>query len=207
MFSVGSGSTRFVDMEMTPAKRFSNFYLMEGPLPGDQGSRITVLHSGQERQCSHCLRTLAEGCLGQGQGKICKELGSSMTRMSDYMLELKNKIGYESLKSQYMQKYPALGPNVRSNFTSPSDQQMENDDSTQSSDEVDSLNEKIDILEKEATETKKNLEQCLHQAKRSGDLAKNKISITTECLDMFLIDNLKNKKMDEFDPSFKFLVS
>ena len=77
-------ATRFVDMEITPGKHFLNFYWMEDPLPGDQGCRITVLHSGQERQCSHCLKTANGGCSAQGQGKVCKELGTRMTRMIDY---------------------------------------------------------------------------------------------------------------------------
>ena len=51
------GGTRWVEMEMRPGVCFNNFYWMEGPLPGDTGSRITVLHSGQEQQCSHCLQT------------------------------------------------------------------------------------------------------------------------------------------------------
>ena len=67
-----SGATRFVDVEITPGKSFLNYYWMEGPLPGDQGCRITVLHSGQERQCSHCLKTSSGGCPAQGQGKVCK---------------------------------------------------------------------------------------------------------------------------------------
>ena len=58
------GSTSFVDMEMNPGSSMMNFYWMEGPLPGDQGCRITVLHSGQDRQCSHCLKTLSDGCPG-----------------------------------------------------------------------------------------------------------------------------------------------
>ena len=43
--------------------------------------------------------------------------------------------------------------------------------------------------------------------KRSGDLAKNKISTATECLDMFLTDNLKKADFQEFNPPFHFLVS
>ena len=50
------GSTRIVEMEMMSGKQFENFYWMEGPLPGDQGCRITVLHPNQQQQCSHCLR-------------------------------------------------------------------------------------------------------------------------------------------------------
>ena len=103
------GSTRFVDMEMNPGSSMMNFYWMEGPLPGDQGCRITVLHSGQDRQCSHCLKTLSDGCPGQGQGKVCKSLGTKMTRMVDYMADIKGKTGYESLKTAYLKKFPTIG--------------------------------------------------------------------------------------------------
>ena len=79
------------------------------------------------------------------------------------------KIGYESLKMQYMQKYPALGPNDR-NSNPQSNQRMDErddsaqttDDSSQTTDEVNSLNQRIVCLEKEAEESKKNLEQRLH---------------------------------------------
>ena len=113
-------------MELTPGKHFMNYYWMEGPLAGDQGCRVTVLHSGQDRQCSHCLQTSTDGCLGQGQGKVCKELGTKMKRMSEYMHELKIKTGYESLKSQYMQKCPPLGSNNKS-----TNEQMDEEVSTE----------------------------------------------------------------------------
>ena len=66
-WGVLQGSTRFVDMEMSPGARFMNYYWMEGPLSGDRGCRITVLHSGQERQCSNCLRTM----LVRSSGFLC----------------------------------------------------------------------------------------------------------------------------------------
>ena len=125
-----------------------------------------------------------------------------MKRMSEYMHELKIKTGYESLKAQYMQKYPALGPkNTNIN------EQMDEEVTVENPDEIANLNEKIVHIEKEADETRKSFEQRLHQAKRNGDLAKNKISTATECLDMFLIDNLKSRELDESDPLLKFLVT
>ena len=204
----GSGATRYVDMEFTPGKRFMNYYWMEGPLPGDQGCRITVLHLDQERQCSHCLCTSSEGCRGQGQGKVCKELGTKMTRMSDYMNDIKNKTGYESLKSQFMKKFPALGTRPENSSSVYIGNEPEGTDEEQPKEnEIDCLKRKVVTMEKEVEENRKNLEQRLHQAKRNGDLAKNKITTATECLDMFLVDNLKQKDFDEFDQSFKFLVT
>ena len=42
-----TSSTRYVYMKLNPGQKFKNYYWMEGPLPGDQGRRITVLHYGQ----------------------------------------------------------------------------------------------------------------------------------------------------------------
>ena len=72
-----AGATRFVEMKMLPGKQFENFYWMEGPLEGDQGCRITVLHPGQTKQCSHCLRR-EDSCPVGGVGKLCKEKGTMM---------------------------------------------------------------------------------------------------------------------------------
>ena len=55
------GSTRFVDVELTKGASMMNYYWMEGPLSGDQGRRVLVLHNGQVSQCSHCLRKAGPG--------------------------------------------------------------------------------------------------------------------------------------------------
>ena len=36
-----------MDMQLTEGMCFENYYWMEGPLPGDVGKRIVVLHNGQ----------------------------------------------------------------------------------------------------------------------------------------------------------------
>ena len=201
-----SGSTRYVDMELHPGKSFSNFYWMEGPLPGDQGCRITVLHSGQNRQCSNCLKTFSEGCPAQGQGKVCKEMGEKMTRMLDYMLDLKRKTGYESLKAAYCNKYPALAQKEATTFPD-----AENTgDELYSTCDMKEKDELISKLEKEVEESRQSAHsatQKLHQAVRSSELAKNKMATATECLTMYLTSNLKNDYFDEFNPVFLFLVS
>ena len=91
-WGVLQGSTRFADMELTPGACFMNYYWLEGPLLGDRGCRITVLHPGQERQYSNCLR-MSNGCPGQGQGKECKAQGTHLTRMTDYMTNLYKDMG------------------------------------------------------------------------------------------------------------------
>ena len=103
------GSTRYVDMKLNPGVQFENYYWMEGPLSGDLGCRITVLHNGQVQQCSHCLRR-ANFCPGGGNGKACESLKTERGKMGDYMKYLKEKHGYISLKMQYLQmQFPALG--------------------------------------------------------------------------------------------------
>ena len=47
-----TSGVRFVEMEMFQGASFNNFFWMEGPLAGDAGARITVLHPGQIAQCS-----------------------------------------------------------------------------------------------------------------------------------------------------------
>ena len=96
------GGTRWVEMELQPGVSMYNFYWREGPLQGDTGSRFTVLHNGQEQQCSFCLKTARGGCRAQGNGKDCEMLKSPRAKMTDYMTELKKKVGYESLKAQYL---------------------------------------------------------------------------------------------------------
>ena len=76
---------RFVYMKLDPGKKFKNFYWLEGHLLGDQGRRITVLHYNQSQQCSHCLKTVDEGCPGLGQGKRYEERQGVRAKMLVYM--------------------------------------------------------------------------------------------------------------------------
>ena len=103
-----AGSVRYVEMNMVPGKQFENYYWMEGPLESDRGCRITVLHTGQVQQCSHCLRR-ADSCPGGGVGKICEKKGTAKGLISDYMKHLKLHHNYTSLKMKYQQEeYPML---------------------------------------------------------------------------------------------------
>ena len=101
-------------MRMKPGKQFENFYWMEGPLEEDKGSRITVLHQGQEQQCSHCLRR--GNCPGGGNGKACYSMNTPRGKIADYMKYLKISHNYLSLKMQFKQKqeldFPALGKKI-----------------------------------------------------------------------------------------------
>ena len=76
-----------VDVNMKAGKQFENFYWMEGPLEEDKGSRIIVLHQGQEQQFSHCLRR--GNCPGGGNGKACSIMNTPRGKIADYMKYLK----------------------------------------------------------------------------------------------------------------------
>ena len=102
------GSTRYVNMTMARGMQFENYYFLEGPLEGDRGARITVLHNNQVPQCSHCFRRQSK-CRGAGNGMMCKNAGTTQASISDYKTHLKTHLGYTSLKTRYYQEeYPNL---------------------------------------------------------------------------------------------------
>ena len=113
------GSTRFVDMKFTQGKQFDKFYWMEGPLEGDMGCRITVLHAGQEKQCSHCLKREGD-CPGVGVGKVCFRMGTPRGLMADYMKHLKLQHNYMSMKMKFHeQEFPSLSLQLCGNGSLP----------------------------------------------------------------------------------------
>ena len=93
-----------VDMELSKGCSMLNYYWMEGPLSGDQGRRVLVLHNGQVSQCSHCLRRGGPGgCPAGGNGKACHVMGSPRAKMLQYMHSLRTSVGYVSLKTKYLE--------------------------------------------------------------------------------------------------------
>ena len=105
--------TRYVFMKLNNGAMFKNFYWMEGPMAGDPGRRITVLHHGQEQQCSNCFLTSSTGCHGAGNGRACFQAGVPRAKMSAYMVALKTQTGYESLKVKYMRQLSRNFPNMQ----------------------------------------------------------------------------------------------
>ena len=99
--------TRYVLMNLNNGAQFNNFYWMEGPMAGDPGRRVTVLHHGQAQQCFHCFLTASTGCKGAGNGRACSKTDQIRAKMSTYMQALKTTTGYESLKVKYM-RYSSL---------------------------------------------------------------------------------------------------
>ena len=85
---------------------------MEGPLPGDVGKRIVVLHSGQITQCSHCLSKAGSGCPAMGIGKACERAGTKRVKMTTYMQSLRGLVGYVSLKIRHIEKQAKMFPSL-----------------------------------------------------------------------------------------------
>ena len=111
-------STRWVLMNLQPGKAFRNFYWLAGPQPGDVSRRITVLHPGQPKQCSWCLKyprpssaapsaPTADYCSRGGNGKLCEDADTPRCKLSDYAASLEAE-GYKSLKAIYLEGQAAL---------------------------------------------------------------------------------------------------
>ena len=141
-------------MKMLPGKQFENFYWMEGPLEGDQGCRITVLHPSQIQQCSHCLRR-EDTCPGAGVGKMCKDKGTKRGAIADYMRHLMLQHNYRSLKLQHQHEYPTLGSSSNDGFGHMLEREKETneeDTATVTSDSESVNKEKITLLEQQLSE-------------------------------------------------------
>ena len=120
-----TSAKRFVMMKLDPGKKFNNYYWLEGPLPSDKGRRITVNHDNQSQQCSRCLLTAENGCLGFGNGKMCEENKGVRAKMSDYLNFLKNTIGYCTLKELYSKEMSRLYNNFEGDVRMTSDADMD----------------------------------------------------------------------------------
>ena len=173
--------TRWVEMEMKPGISFNNFYWMEGPLPGDIGCRVTVLHSGQEQQCSNCLKTGRGGCKALGNGKACVQLNTPRAKMADYMSYLKKTVGYESLKSQYLRQFPTLGKECISQMEENNCDEDEEDDLLPLN-PIERRDARIAELEKNETnitdlrEKMLKMKAELNIALKTSNIAKNKLN-------------------------------
>ena len=111
-----ASSTRWVEVKLFPGKTFHNYYWLGGPLPGDVGRRVTVLHPNQPRQCSWCFKyppssssttSPSNLCGGGGDGKTCKSQDTPRAKMSSYIEYLKSE-GYVSLRDQYLAPHVAF---------------------------------------------------------------------------------------------------
>ena len=107
------GSTRYVDIEFNKGFSMMNYYWMEGPLSGDQGRRVLVLHNGQISQCSNCLkRSGPGGCKAGANGKACSLMNTPRAKMFQYMESLRQQVGYVSLKIKHLEQQAKNFPSL-----------------------------------------------------------------------------------------------
>jgi hypothetical protein len=186
-----TGSTRYVDMVFEENMVMQNYYWMEGPLNGDQGRRVLVLHNGQPSQCSNCLRTGASGCPAQGNGKLCFEMKTPRAKMTQYMNSLKIKVGYSSLKTKFLESNAMNFPSLSGSKTlSPSmDDDSEEVDGLFPSNPIEEKDKEIEKLKKELTHLAKEatenncLKESLTKASAELKIAQNNILISQRKLE------------------------
>ena len=184
------GGTRFMEVELFPGACMNNFYWMEGPLSGDTGCRVTVLHPGQVQQCSNCLRLANLGCPGKGNGRACEALKTHRATMTTYMEFLKAKHGYRSLKSKYYEQFPYLGGAGNCGISDMSERidDGEGNEGIRPINPIEEKDQQISELKKALADSKKEVsditvvKENLHKAKsellaarRSSSLARNKL--------------------------------
>ena len=179
--------TRYVLMNLNNGAMFNNFYWMEGPMPGDPGRRVTVLHHGQKQQCSNCFLTASSGCKGAGNGRACAAANVERAKMSSYMEALKISTGYESLKSKYLRRlsrnYPDLqGEPQQLNTTLKGDMDRDLDDEDEENEITEGIVPINPIIEKdrEIAELQKKIENLNAKVAEIDILEKKLEEATTE---------------------------
>ena len=183
-----AGGTRYVEVEMFPGASMFNFYWMEGPLAGDEGCRVTVLHPGQIQQCSNCLRIATSGCPGKGNGKACVASGTPRTQISTYMDMVKLKHGYRSLKAKYYEQFPYLGGPGTAGLEMV-EREITNEDNVVPINPIEEKNIEIDNL-RHALESIK--QDCLELDSVKDSLAKSK----SELKSLRWVSNVNKNKVD-----------
>ena len=215
-----SGSTRYVEMQLDEGKSFQNFYWMEGPLPGDMGKRIVVLHSGQTTQCSHCLQKAGSGCPAMGIGKVCQKTGTPRAKMNTYMQSLRSHVGYASLKIKYIENQAKMFPSL---IGLPGEKSSEDEvDGVWSMKEDDSsiLLNPIEQKDKTIFEQKKQIESLnkyqdkansleleLEMAKAENVKICKKLNFTRKATEQRIFENITNKEFYRDDPLLVSVLS
>jgi hypothetical protein len=139
------------------------------------------LHSGQDQQCSHCLKTGRGGCRALGNGKACEQLKTPRAKMADYMADLKRTIGYESLKSQYLRQFPSLGAENMSNMEETQNGEDDDEEDLLPTNPIERRDAKIVELEKNVAampalqENLLKMRAQLHLAVKTTNIAQNKL--------------------------------
>ena len=189
-----------------------NYYWLEGPLPGDNGRRILVLHSNQEAQCSHCLKKSSTGCPGMGNGKACEQLGTPRGKMFPYMQSLRARVGYASLKTLYMENqvknYPALtgGERATPDIVEDEDMITPMNPIELKDKEIENLNKKIEeskTKDAEINHLKDTLTKTvaeLKATKRNVHISQQKLNFTKRATEQVIVESISDPKGFIEDP-------
>ena len=218
-----TGSTRYVDMELEKGQSFENFYWMEGPLPGDVGKRIVVLHNGQPPQCSHCLLRRGAGCRAMGIGKACQKLGTPRGKMNDYMQSLRDKVGYVSMKIKHAEKQARMFPSMIGLLGEKSSEQelqslwtMEEGEQKDFIPILTPVEEKDKIIAEQEAKLQVLLErqqeapslaEALEKARIENIVLKKKISLTRRATEQKILENISNNEFYKEDPHLVVVLS
>ena len=221
-----TGSTRYVDMELESGQTFENFYWMEGPLQGDVGKRIVVLHTGQATQCSHCLRRAGAGCPAMGIGKACHRMGTPREKMNTYMQSLRDKIGYVSMKIRYAENQAKMFPSLIGLPGEKSSEQelqslwnMEEGENTVEGGFTTILTpveEKDKIISEQTSKIQSlidqqvvlpSLQENLRKIEAENNLLKRKLSFTRRATEQKILDNISNEEFYKEDPHLVCVLS
>ena len=209
-----TGSTRYVDMQLNQGTCFENYYWMEGPLPGDQGKRIVVLHNGQTTQCSHCLRRAGAGCPAMGIGKACELAGTPRAKMNNYMQGLRSSIGYVSMKIKYIEKQARMFPSLIGLPGEKSSEQevagaWEMEETESHAPILNPIEERDKLIVEQRQELEKlrlaqtkslKVENELVKLKKENLVLNKKINFTRKATEEKIFENISNKDFYREDP-------
>ena len=204
------GSTRFVDMELSKGACMNNYYWLEGPLSGDHGRRILVLHNGQASQCSHCLRKAGPGgCPAGGNGKACDKMNTPRGKMLQYMQSLRAHVGYVSIKVKYTEmqarNFPSL-PGFDTDISRSMEENLDGEEYLVPNNPIEEKDRRIAALEQnvEKLKTKEdeisNLKKDLAKSKLDHKIALKKIDFTQKATEQRLLDSISSSEGFRSDP-------
>ena len=190
-------NNRSIEINLNAGVSFENYYWMEGPLPSDQGRRVIVTHQNQPMQCGHCFgydHPKYQGgrrCPAKGKGAACKESGTKRTTMGGYMQELKDTIGYVSLKVQ----------NTSKSFTAIRDDEAteENGEGVNYKTPIQEKNEEIVIMKIEQEKIKEEMKTV----KETNEKENEKLKLETEAKAKKLMDENEKIKTEINDEKKK----
>ena len=211
------GSNRYVEMVLYSGAALENFYWLEGPLPGDAGRRVTVLHNGQVQQCSNCLMKAYQGCNAAGNGKLCFEMKTPRTKMSIYMESLRHKVGYISLKMKHNEyqarNFPSLQGSSKPSYNMEENTDMLEEDDILPMNPIEEKDKKIVELTKALTAQKEEISEItklkndlakakddLYTVKQSYNISQKKLNYTKNATEQKMAEAISNTEFYRDDP-------